>query len=415
MKSEKNYSLNWQHILVGLLVLLSIVFVVILFLPQAKAETLWNKFTGSKFYILQYLGIGMGGILVALQALASHRRAVAMEETANAQAKANENVEKGQRQERLKSAIEHLGHISSSVRLGGAYELFHLASDQLKSDNNNLCQTILNILCAHIRQITSKDEYRKIHGSKPSEEIQSLLTLLFVEKHEIFKELRANLQGSYLIRANLQEARLENAYLEGALLQQANLHQAKLQGSVLMNTNLRGAVIARADLSGALIINSNLQQTTLFNSVLRGTTIIGAKMQLADLSGVQFQGALIEDAQMQSTQLTGAQLQGIKPKGIQGEFEGSISTKFADVIKASIGKESDLSAVIFQGGFSKNDLDALITGLSEEDAAIIRNKLVPHINKPKSQNLPVNSGAVTGSYSKEEAEEWIAEYPLVEK
>jgi len=57
-----------------------------------------------------------------------------MEDTANAQARAteeqaeaNKNTESGQRQERLRSAIEHLGHEQVSVRLGGAYELFHLA------------------------------------------------------------------------------------------------------------------------------------------------------------------------------------------------------------------------------------------------------------------------------------------------
>ena len=128
--------------------------------------------------ILTYLGIGMGALLVALQALMSYRRANAMEETANAQikaaeqqaianqnaqlalqqerqrmeetvkaqARANENTEKGLRQERLKNAIEHLGNDSDSVRLGGAYELFHLAQDTFE-----LRQTVLDILCAHIR------------------------------------------------------------------------------------------------------------------------------------------------------------------------------------------------------------------------------------------------------------------------
>ncbi len=239
--------------------------------------------------------------------------------------------------------------------------------------------------------------------------------MLFVEKHEIFKGCSASLQGSCLNKTNLQEARLENANLEGALLQQANLHQAKLQGSRLMNTNLRRAVIARADLSGALILTSHLQQTILFKSILRGTTIIGSKMQLADLRETQWQGAVIQDAQMQEAQLTKAILQGIKSKGVTGKSGDSITTKFVDVIKASIGKESELSAVIFQGGFTKDELEALVAGLSEKDAAQIRTRLVPHINKAKSHKLPEDSGAVTGSYSKEEAEEWIAVYPLVEK
>ena len=101
----------------------------------------FNKKTDApipKNEILKFLGIGMGGILLAIQAVPSYMRAKAMEDAAKAQAgataeqaEANRNAEKGLRQERLKNAIEHLGHVSDSVRLGGAYELFHLA-DEIK-------------------------------------------------------------------------------------------------------------------------------------------------------------------------------------------------------------------------------------------------------------------------------------------
>ena len=108
----------------------------------------------------------MGGILLALQALASHKRAKAMEDAARAQAqateqqaKANQTTEQGLRQERLKNAIEHLGHGSDSVRLGGAYELIDLAED-----TEELRETTLNILCAHIRRITGEDNYQKNTG-----------------------------------------------------------------------------------------------------------------------------------------------------------------------------------------------------------------------------------------------------------
>ena len=82
------------------------------------------------------------------------------------------------------------------MRLGGAYELFHLAEDA--EDTENLRQTVLDILCAHIRQTTGESKYREAHRSKPSEEIQSLLTLLFVQEHEVFKGYHIDLQGSWL-------------------------------------------------------------------------------------------------------------------------------------------------------------------------------------------------------------------------
>ena len=163
---------------------------------------------------LTFLGIGMGGILLALQAVIANTRAQAMVDAANAQVEANRNTERGQRQERLKNAIEHLGHASDSVRLGGAYELFHLAKD-----TKDLRQTVMDILCAHIRRTTGEAEYREKHPSKPSEEVQSLLTLLFVQEYKVFKGCHINLQGSWLNGADLREAHLEHAVMVGAYLQ----------------------------------------------------------------------------------------------------------------------------------------------------------------------------------------------------
>ena len=112
---------------------------------------------------------------------------------------------------------------SDSVRLGGAYELFHLAQD-----NPELSQTVLDILCAHIRRTTSEDEYRKNHHSEPSEEVQSLMTLLFVQDHDVFRGLPVNLQNSWLNGASLKGARLQKANLTKAHLQKAYLWGGKL-------------------------------------------------------------------------------------------------------------------------------------------------------------------------------------------
>ena len=173
--------------------------------------------------ILKFLGIGFGGILLLWQAVIANKRAQAMEETAKAQAKAteeqakaNENTERGQRQERLKNAIEHLGHASVSVRLGGAYELFHLAQD-----TKELRQTVLEFLCAHMRRTTGEKEYQQDYSSKPSEEVQSLLTLMFVQEYKVFEGCRINLQGSWLNRANLRHAHLAEANLSHAHLAEA--------------------------------------------------------------------------------------------------------------------------------------------------------------------------------------------------
>ena len=79
-------------------------------------------------------------------------------------------------------------------------------------------------------------------------------------------------------------------------------------------------------------------------------------------------------------------------------------------MRQSIGQESDLSWVIFSGGLSEDDVDSLVKSLDEEEAIELREKLTPHIGQPKSYQLPKDSDAITGSYTKEEAEQWIAEY-----
>ena len=408
--------------------------------------------------ILTFLGLSMGGILLALQALIANTRAKAMEDAAREQAKANENTEQGQRQERLKDAIEHLGHSSDSVRLGGAYELFHLAQD-IKEWR----ETILGILCAHIRQTTSESEYREKHKSKPSEEIQSLLTLLFVQEHEIFTDCHINLQGSWLngvillgarlekavfikaylhevnfFEADLREADLEGAYLYGANLvtanlQKADLKEADLHQTILLNARLQGANLVKAHLrdaklGGARLQGANfrkaqlqgadlswtqlqgtdfsdvrLQMANLFSAKLQGANLEFAKVQCVDLQLAQLQGANLSKAQLQGAELLGAQLHGV----FSDPFEFS---SFEKRIIKRIGEESDLSGVTFEGGLSNGDMDSLVEGLSDYATQALRRTLAQHIDKPASHELPENSSAITGSYTKREAEQWITEY-----
>ena len=421
-------------ILTGLLIILFLLFLAVMFCEIFEAWVFQLLGVTKKYEALKFLGIGMGGILLALQALASHTRAKAMEDTANAQAKAteqqaaaNQNVERGQRQERLKNAIEHLGHQSDSVRLGGAYELFHLAQD-----TEDLRQTVLDILCAHVRRTTGEEGYREKYKWKPSEEVQSLLTLLFVQKHEVFKGLHINLQGSWLNGADLNQAHLEKAvlnwaYLQGtqlllahlqgtqlllAHLQGADLWDAHLQGVYLVGTHLQGANLGAAHLQGANLGMAHLQGARLEYACLQEVNLGSAHLEGAYLGHARLQGARLEYAHLQGVNLGAAHLQGadLEKARLQGVISQRHLFPFEEQIRSQIGQESDLSGVIFEGGLSQEDVDSLVEGLSDEEAGRLREKLMPHVGKPPSHQLPENSGAVTGAYSAEEAEEWIAEY-----
>ena len=334
-KIKENPLLIFQAILIVLLIVLAIVFVVVMVSENPEWSFKLFGVSGSenpKFEALKFLGIGMGGILVALQALASHRRAKAMEDTAKTQvdaanaqadaakaqanaaqaqarateeqARANENTEQGLRQERLKNAIEHLGDEKDTVRLGGAYELFHLVED-----SKGLRKTALDMLCLHIRQTTGEKEYQREHKSKPSEEVQSLLTLLFVQEHDVFKNFDINLQGSWLKGADLRKARLQEAILTGASLQEADLSRAHLQETNLEDAQLQGADLSRAHLQGADFEDAELQEADLSRAHLQGADLSWTQLQEADLSRAQLQGANLLSAELQEADLRWAQLQ----------------------------------------------------------------------------------------------------------
>ena len=425
-------------LLIILLILLGIVFVVVLYFEDPKQ--IFNllgvsKKEQPKYEALKFLGISMGGILVALQALMSYKRAKAMEETAKAQADAVLKTEDGLRQERLKNAIEHLGHEKDSVRLGGAYELFHLAKDA-KEDTEELRQTVLDILCAHIRWTTGESEYQKAHASKPSEEVQSLLRLMFVQKHEVFKGCGINLQGSWLNGADLVTARLEKAVLTRVHLQRAELFQARLQGAELFQARLQGAEFFWARLQGASLDEAHLEEAILQGAYLQGAVLFQTYLQGAFLEGAYLQGAVLRQTYLQGANLDRVQLQGasLTEVGLQSvsleeaNLNGAISVAwaptfpFSDRIHMQIGQETNLLmqndqgiisvGAIFSGGLSQEDVDTLVEGLSGKKAKELREKLEPHVDQPESNELPpMRYGHIfTGAYTEEEAEQWIAGY-----
>ena len=417
-------------ILVALLIGLIVVFVIVgVFDPAWVYGFFFGEVKNAeKSRILEFIGIGMGGVLLAIGAMIAHRRARAMEDTARAQVKANEGAEDGRRQERLKNAIEHLGHESDSVRLGGAYELFHLARD-----TEDLRQTVMDILCAHIRRTTGEDGYREKHEAEPSTEVQSLLTLLFIQEHGVFTGLHIDLQGSWLNGAMLERARLQGADLARARLQRARLQEAQLQGANLTAAQLQGAYLSWAELQRAFLLETQLQGAFLSWMHLQGANLHRAQLQGAFLTRTQLQGAKLDEAQLQGAGLVLAQLQGanlheaclqgakLREAQLQGanlagaQLQGATCQRRSHVvlkehIRERVGRESDLSEATFSGGLSREDVDSIVKDLPDKEAKKLRETLEPHVDKPASHEPSENSGAIVGSYTEEEAERWIAEY-----
>lgn len=386
--------------------------------------------------VLKFLGIGVAGLVLMLQAAIANRRAKALEGSAVAQAdavnaqskatqeqaKANQLTEQGLRQGRLKDAIEHLGNESESVRLGGAYELFHLAQDT--GDNDSIRQTVLDILCAHIRRTTGEDIYQFRYHSKPSQEIQSLLTLLFVQQHDVFIGLRINLRESWLHGAELRGARLQQADMRRVVLNKATLNDVDLKKAILVQTQLKEARLEGACLREADLFEVEMQGAVLSRAQLQGANVDSGRLTATYLHGAHLQGAVLFSTQMHGATLTYAKMQGavlawtylqaanFKQASLQGAGKHDLDTAipFADRIRKGLRQRGDLSEVV-DAGLTPKRVDQLVDELLSPDKKHgLRTALLPYIGAPYRLGLPRNHGAVLGCYREDEAEEWIAEH-----
>ena len=250
---------------------------------------LWN-YVSPEF--AKFVGYLIGGVLAVWQVVASSRRATAAEKTA-------ESMEKGNVAERFKNAIEHLGHESVSVRLGGIYALHHIANE-----NASYRERVFDILCAHIRETTTSKNYAPgppiIQGSvkSPSIEIESILHLLFISDggKDIYKGWFAHLP-----LVNLEGAMLGAANLKGANLHFSNLQHAFLKKAQLARTVLFGATINHAVMQGA-----NMRFAHLGNAKLRDIDFAGADFSGAVLVNTDCQGCLFTFAKgLTAKQLVG--------------------------------------------------------------------------------------------------------------
>ena len=144
--------------------------------------------------------------------------------------------QKQQRDNRFASGVELLGNKHESSRVGGAYNLYFLARDHKEEYLTPVCE----ILCAHIRTITSDEDYQEKHKERPSNEVQTILNLLFLKQEngvsifknvDIFKDLR----GTFLYGADFWQFELDNVMFGSAILSHSVFASAILNTLVLLD------------------------------------------------------------------------------------------------------------------------------------------------------------------------------------
>ena len=109
-----------------------------------------------------------------------------------------------------------------------------------------------------------------------------------------------------------ERANLEGAYLYKTDLEGANLKEANLKEAYLYNANLEGANLIGANLKGANLYNANFEEAYLEGANLEGANFEEAYLEGANLKGANLKGANLEGANLKRANLIGANLIGIK-------------------------------------------------------------------------------------------------------
>ena len=120
---------------------------------------------------------------------------------------------------------------------------------------------------------------------------------------------QTRLEGVDLSQADLFKADLSRATLSGASLQGASLGEVNLEGSWMVRADLRGARLLSGRLLDAALTEANLERATLWGADLRGAHLRWACLQGADLRGADLGGADLEGADLREAILWDANLQ----------------------------------------------------------------------------------------------------------
>lgn len=284
--------------------------------------------------------IALGGIIgVVFNILLMQRRVLYQEQQLLEQQKQfdtqieKQNVQiqiqqKQHRDTRFSMGVELLGNQHESARVGGAYNLYFLAKENPKEYMESTCE----ILCAHIRTITSDKEYQKKYKDKPSNEIQTILNLIFEEGQEgkpIFGFYTCkNLKGAYLcgIEINLStlcQVRFDNAILRNVIFGCTGLYEIHFENAVFENVVFENIIYDVIDLNelffdGATLNNVCFKEGdfALNNSIFRRAKLSNIDFSNVELNNIDFEGAVFqENVNFKGTALEGYNFEEITHKG----------------------------------------------------------------------------------------------------
>jgi hypothetical protein len=285
------------------------------------------------FYNILVTFFGIGGLLGNFWVYS--RRLKNQEEQLTLQVQANLD-------QRFGIAIECLGNSGESARTGAIYSLYHLAIEHEKYR-----QSVMDILCSHIRSTTGKKQYEVDFPIKPSNEIQTLIDLIFKENgiyYKYFPKLnKPNLSNSYLIGANFIKARCPKVLFKNTNLTSANFHKAECLATLFYDTKLFETKFIDAKLIFAKFIASRLHGAKFVGAMLCksefvGSKCIGANFSKTNLSLSNFKSTDLSGVQLTFSQLIGATFDSVNING---------ATTKLSLFRKQIGENDSIDLSIF--------------------------------------------------------------------
>ena len=274
--------------------------------------------------------IAFWGVLgVVLGVIQMQRRISIQEKQQETQKEQMQIQQKQLRNTRFSSGVELLGNDNESARIGGVYNLHFLADEYADEYLLPVCE----IFCAHVCTITSDAKYRKKYSEKPSNEIQTIVKLLFKQEENdklIFDNCKKNLTGVFLHGADFHRTTLNHVTLKKATLSHVDFGSAALSdvdftgaslsdvdfwGAALNGVNFREATLNSVDLSGATLSPVILSGATLTSVDLSGATLNSVCFVEATLNNIDFWDTILKNVDFAVTSLGNYEYEEITRKG----------------------------------------------------------------------------------------------------
>jgi len=179
------------------------------------------------------------------------------------------NIQQKQlRDTRFSSGVELLGNEKESARIGGVYNLYFLANEHPQEYLESACE----ILCSHIRTITREKDYQEKHIEKPSNEVQTVINLLFKKDRNnklIFDDCNKNFKDAFLCGSDFTKALINNTFFESSILNNSDFSYSMLIKNVYFKSSeLRSVNFGHSVLKNISFFSNQLNDIDFFKANL---------------------------------------------------------------------------------------------------------------------------------------------------